>query len=241
MGIKEVFRKLFLKEKYNSNTYIDFLRKKGIEIGNDCTIYAPNKTFIDIQYPWMIKIGNNVRITEGCKILTHDYAWSVLKGLPYSNGGGAVLGASGIVEIGNNVFIGMNTIITRNVRIGDNVVVGAGSVVTKDCESNFVYAGNPARRIMSVEEFYKKRKEAQLKEAKELAIRYFKRFGNKPPKEIFHEYFMLFTDKESIRECAIFNEKISLCGNTDVSVMWLNNNSPVFKNFDEFLSYCLDE
>lgn len=52
-----------------------------------------------------------------------------------------ILGASGIVEIGNNVFIGMNTIIERNVKIGDNVVVGAGSLVTKDCESDSVYAG----------------------------------------------------------------------------------------------------
>ena len=52
-----------------------------------------------------------------------------------------MLGASGIVEIGDNVFIGMNTIIERNVKIGTNVVIGAGSVVTKDCESNSVYAG----------------------------------------------------------------------------------------------------
>lgn len=54
-----------------------------------------------------------------------------------------MLGASGVVEIGDNVFIGMNTIIERNVKIGNNVVIGAGSVVTKDCEPNSVYAGAP--------------------------------------------------------------------------------------------------
>lgn len=44
----------------------------------------------------------------------------------------------------------MNTIIERNVKIGDNVVVGAGSLVIKDCESDSVYAGVPARRLMSI-------------------------------------------------------------------------------------------
>ena len=51
----------------------------------------------------------------------------------------------------------MNTIIERNVKIGDNVVVGAGSLVIKDCKSDSVYAGVPARRLMSINEFFEKR------------------------------------------------------------------------------------
>ena len=78
----------------------------------------------------MISIGNHVRITEGVKILTHDYSWSVLKGLK-NDQGGAILGSSGHVVIGDNVFIGMNTIITRNVKVGNNVIIGVGSVVQK--------------------------------------------------------------------------------------------------------------
>ena len=63
-----------------------------------------------------------MRITEGVKILTHDYSWSVLKLYEsVSENPGAILGASGTVKIGDNVFIGMNTIITRNVEIGNNV------------------------------------------------------------------------------------------------------------------------
>ena len=81
----------------------------------------------------MITIGNHVRITEGVKILTHDYAWAVLK-----TETGAILGASGTVKIGDNVFIGMNTVITRNVEIGNNVIIGAGSVVTSSCNQNSV-------------------------------------------------------------------------------------------------------
>ncbi len=81
MVVKNFLKRLVYREKFSSDTYIDWLRKKGIQIGMDCTIYAPSKTFIDVQYPWMISIGDHVRITEGVKILTHDYAWSVLKGM----------------------------------------------------------------------------------------------------------------------------------------------------------------
>ena len=158
MGVKEVLKKIAYGKRYSSETYIDYLRRIGVKIGEDCTIYVPSKTLIDEQYPWMITIGNHVRITEGVKILTHDYSWSVLKLYEgVSENPGAILGASGTVEIGDNVFIGMNTIITRNVEIGNNVIIGAGSVVTSSCDHNGVYAGVPAKRIMSIDEYYEKR------------------------------------------------------------------------------------
>lgn len=49
------------------------------------------------------------------------------------------------VTIGNNVWLGGNTVVTPGVTIGDNVVVGAGSVVTRDIPANVVAAGNPCR------------------------------------------------------------------------------------------------
>ena len=51
------------------------------------------------------------------------------------------------MEIGNDVWIGMNAMILSGVKIGDGAVVGAGSVVTKDVEPYAVVAGNPAREI----------------------------------------------------------------------------------------------
>lgn len=59
------------------------------------------------------------------KILTHGYDWSVLKG-KY----GEVLGSAGKVTIGDNCFIGMNTVILKGTSIGKNTIIGAGSVVT---------------------------------------------------------------------------------------------------------------
>lgn len=238
------FKKLIYGKRSDSAAYICHLRKIGVAIGDDVTIYAPTKTFIDEQYPWMISIGNHVHITEGVKILTHDYSWSVLKvadNIAENYGGGGIFGASGEVKIGDNVFIGMNAIILRNVRIGDNVIIGVGSVVTKDCERNFVYGGNPARKIMSLEQFYQKRKELQLKEAKELALAYYKRFAKKPDKEVFHEYFMLFADEQDILSCGAFNNKMNLCGNRQQSFVYSQENKPVFCSYEEFLNYCFDE
>ena len=45
------------------------------------------------------------------------------------------------------MFIGVNSVILRDVTIGDYSIVGAGSVVTKDIPPNVVAAGNPARII----------------------------------------------------------------------------------------------
>lgn len=49
--------------------------------------------------------------------------------------------------IGNNVYIGVGSIIMNPVTIGSNVIIGAGSVVTKDIPDNVVVAGNPAKII----------------------------------------------------------------------------------------------
>jgi galactoside O-acetyltransferase/maltose O-acetyltransferase len=51
------------------------------------------------------------------------------------------------VTIGNNVWIGMNSIVMRGVTIGNNSIIGAGSIVTKDIPSNVIAAGIPCRVI----------------------------------------------------------------------------------------------
>jgi acetyltransferase-like isoleucine patch superfamily enzyme len=51
------------------------------------------------------------------------------------------------VTIGNNVWIGTNSIVFPGVTIGDGSVVSAGSVVMSDVPANTIVAGNPARRV----------------------------------------------------------------------------------------------
>lgn len=240
MLFREIIKKIVLQEKYSSQTFVRYLRKRGVRVGEDCMIYAPDKTTIDLQYPWLISIGNHVRITQGVIILTHDYAWSVLKKYKSSNiDEGAILGASGRVSIGNNVFIGMNAIITRNVKIGDNVVIGAGSVVTKDCASNGVYVGNPAKKIMDIEEYYMRRLQRQKEEAKKLAQGYYRRYGEKPDAEVFHEYFMLFT--RNVENLSMMQKnKMKLCENYEATKNYIAQGNSPFRNYEEFMEFCFD-
>lgn len=60
------------------------------------------------------------------------------------------------VSIGDNVWIGGNTVICPGVTIGSNCVIGAGSVVTKDIPEWSVAAGNPCRVIRKITDEDKK-------------------------------------------------------------------------------------
>lgn len=235
--LKNLLRKLILREKADSESYVAWMKKQGAMIGEDVTVYAPTKTQIDMTCPWLLTVGNHVRITQGVTILTHDYSWSVLKQLPARKG--AIFGAQSPVTIGNNVFIGMNAIITRGVKVGDNVVIGAGSVVTKACEPNSVYAGNPAKKIMTIEQYLQKRQQKQFKEAREMARIYRQRFGGHPPKEVFREYFlMMFCSPEEGAENPVFRAQMALGNGYDDTLAYMQNHKPMFESYEAFLEAC---
>ena len=61
------------------------------------------------------------------------------------------------VKIGDNVWIGGNTVVCPEVNIGNNVVIGAGSVVTKDIPDWCIAAGNPCRVIRKITDEDKKK------------------------------------------------------------------------------------
>lgn len=234
--LKNLYRRLRYGDRMTSEEFIARLRSKGMTIGEDVHFYDPKSNVIDTGYPWMITIGDHVNITHGVIMLTHDYSWSVLKRMEQEGGSGQILAASGEVVIGDNVFIGMNAILLPDVHVGSNVIIGAGSVVTHDCESDWVYAGSPAKKIMPVEEYYRRRKQGQLAEAKKLAVRYREVYGENPGPEIFDEYFLLFTAPDQLTET--FREKLRLCGNYDASLESMEKNPPMFASFGDFLKAC---
>lgn len=227
--IINIIKRLIKREKYNSETYINWLRKQGIKIGGGSVIFVPTKTLIDITRPWLIEIGENVQITEGVTILTHGYDWSVLKGVY-----GEILGSSGKVKIGNNVFIGMKTTILKGVTVGNNVIIGANSLVNKNIPDNCVVAGNPAKIIMSIEDYYIKRKKAQYKEVEELVKLYRERYGKEPDERALHEFFWLFSNREDeLPECWARMQK--LVGNEVKTNEIFRKNKKMFKDMKEFL------
>lgn len=68
------------------------------------------------------------------------------------------------IKIGNDVWIGGNTVVNPGVTIGDNVVIGSGSVVTKDIPSGVIAAGVPCRIIRKITEEDKQYWKAQAEQ-----------------------------------------------------------------------------
>lgn len=103
-------------------------------------------------YPELIKLHNNIMVAAGVRFVTHDASYTVLSKL----GLGKFPERVGCIEVMDNVFIGYNATILPNVRIGENCIIGASFTVAKDLEPNGVYAGTPAKRIGSFDEYVKK-------------------------------------------------------------------------------------
>lgn len=130
------FYKILLELIGSKKKRLKYLRAKGLKIGNNCEIH----TMAFSTEPYLIEIGNHVRIASGTQFITHD--GSVMCFREELKGG-----IFGKIKIGNNCFIGINCIILLNTTIGDNCIVGAGSVVRGHFPENSVIVGNPARII----------------------------------------------------------------------------------------------
>lgn len=124
----------------------------NIEIGEN--FYANyNLTVLDCA---PVRIGDNVMIAPNVSLFTagHPIHHELRNtGLEYAIP----------ITIGDNVWIGGNTVINPGVTIGENTVIGSGSVVTKDIPANVIAAGNPCRILRAITEeeknyYYKQRK-----------------------------------------------------------------------------------
>ena len=131
--------------------YLKDCKRNGMKYGSSFRIMS-NVNFG--SEPYLITIGNNVTISIGVLFSTHDGGAFVLRNLDeFKNKN---INTFGKIIIGNNVFIGANSIILPHVTIGNNVVIGANSLVSKDVVSNSVYAGIPAKQIMTIDEYANK-------------------------------------------------------------------------------------
>jgi len=138
------------------------IRQKGIKIGKNTRILTSIKNFG--SEPYLVKIGDDCIITSGVKFITHDA--SIAVALKYNKIPREINGKKkelmGKIVVGDNVRIGVNTIVLTNVTIGSNVIVGASSVVSRTLLPNSVYAGNPAKYICTIEEYYSSKKDKMI-------------------------------------------------------------------------------
>ena len=144
-----MFEKIY-KKCLSNEQYINYLRRKGVKIGTGCNI---NKSAQFGSEPWLIKIGNNTRITQGVKFITHDGGLWTLRKMGLLNKEDVKYGN---IIIGDNCNISWDAIIMPNVTIGNNCIIACGAIVTKDVPSGTVWGGVPAKQIETVEEYLEK-------------------------------------------------------------------------------------
>lgn len=92
-----------------------------------------------------VKIGNYALLAPGVSIISFDHGFSE-KNKPFFTQQQKLEP----ITIGNNVWIGKNSIILKGVVIGNDSIIAAGSVVTKNVPSNCVVGGNPAKFIKNI-------------------------------------------------------------------------------------------
>ena len=80
-----------------------------------------------------IEIGDNVEFSPNVQIYDHDHDFRAEGGIK------AKQYKTSPVVIGNNVWIGANTVILRGAKIGDNAVIAAGSVVKGEVPPNSIF------------------------------------------------------------------------------------------------------
>lgn len=123
------------------------LVRRGLIVGKN--LKRLNQVVIDDSHPWLIEIGDNVTLAPRVHILAHDA--STKQFLGYTK--------IGNVKIGNEVFIGAESVILPGVTIGNRVIVGANSTVTHDIPDGVVVVGSPARVLCTIDEYLEKERE----------------------------------------------------------------------------------
>jgi len=114
----------------------------GVKFGGGC--YLGFNVFFDTNYTSLIRIGEGVTISHSVSIHTHT-------GSPATGRLTKIYNSSGPVTIGDGAWISANSVLLPGVEVGADCMIGAGSIVTRDTEPASLYAGNPARKIRSIQ------------------------------------------------------------------------------------------
>ena len=171
MGIRTFLSRHLLK----GEKLVQFYRKQGVQIGKDCELY--NTVHFGSE-PYLITLGNHVRVTHGIWFITHDGGYWVLRDKK-SHLFNRFKNSDHILPIvvKDNVHIGINSIIMPGVTIGENSVVACGAVVTHNVPPNSIVWGGgvPARVIETLDEYVQKAEE-RAKKTKDMEPEEKKRF-----------------------------------------------------------------
>lgn len=123
-----------------------YARRIGVRVKGRLHIYGSSFGMFGTE-PWLITLGDNVHITKQVEFVAHDGGTLILRGEVPD------LEITKPIVVGDNVYIGIRSLIMPGITIGSNVIIGAGSIVTRDIPDNSVAVGVPARVIKSIDEY----------------------------------------------------------------------------------------
>lgn len=109
---------------------LGYARHIGVQIGENCLISTYNWS----SEPYLIKIGNNVQVTQDVYFHTHGGAHVARTRIPDFD-------VFGKIEIKDNAYIGSASHIMPGVTIGRNSMIAAGSIITKSVPDNELWGG----------------------------------------------------------------------------------------------------
>lgn len=234
MSLTNIIKRIIDPNHCSNTAYVEYLRRNNVSVGDHTIFYAPRHTSVDVQKPHLVSIGSYCKITTGVIILAHDYSISVARRVF-----GEFIGGTAPTKIGDNCFLGMNSIILPGTTIGNNCIVGAGSVVGGGYPDNVVIAGNPARVVCTLDEYYQKRKNRWVDDAKRCALEIYHNTGRRPTVEEMKDgFYWLYTQRRQ-ENIDNHNNFFTLTGDDyeDICSKFLTT-EPVYSSFDDFLKDC---
>jgi acetyltransferase-like isoleucine patch superfamily enzyme len=128
---------------------VRWARSQGVRVGEDCDLIGVTRLTFGSE-PYLVSLGDRVSVATGVSFVTHDGGVRVFRREHPE------VDVIAPITIGNNVFIGLRSIILAGVTVGDNSVIGAGSVVTRDVLPGTVCAGVPAKPLKTIDEYWAK-------------------------------------------------------------------------------------
>ena len=144
---------------FNKSEREEKLKEIICEIGENFDILSP--FFCDfgenIHIGKNFYANHNLSILDGGRVTIGDYVF-IAPNVVITTAGHAIdpdqrdkgLEIAWPINICSHVWIGANVAILPGVTVGNNVVIGANSVVTKDIPSNSVAVGNPCRVLRAI-------------------------------------------------------------------------------------------
>lgn len=162
---QQIYKRIIYRSLYKNKCKLgNYCEIDGVNIIKNNVMMSDYSTITNSEIDIYTSVGRNSRIFNSkigkfCSIswnvtigaTSHPYSTISSHAFPYTPYAGNFVKEKikndVKTNIGNDVWIGCNSVIMPGINIGDGAVIGAGSVVTKDIEPYAIYGGVPAKLI----------------------------------------------------------------------------------------------